>query len=157
MIHDLLMLSGAAVAFVLSAIIWTLAALHLYWGRGGFWPEENEVALARTVVGAPGIREMPSDTACYTVAFVLFLAGCWPLSAFLGLPPSPLPSELTVLAGYGLAIAFLARGVAAYLPAWRERFPEEPFATNDRRLYGPLCLLIGLAFAFLLSLGWITP
>jgi MFS family permease len=71
-----------------------LAALHLYWGRGGLWPEENETALARTVVGARGIREMPGDTACYTVAFVLFLAGCWPLSAFLGLPPSPLPSEL---------------------------------------------------------------
>ncbi len=157
MIDTLLMLTGGVVAIALSAILWALAALHLYWGGGGLWPEENETALARTVVGARGIREMPADTACYAVAFALFLAGWWPLSAFLGVPPSPLPSELTVLAGYGLAAVFLARGVAAFVPAFRERFPEEPFATNDRRLYGPLCLLIGLAFAFLLSLGWIMP
>jgi hypothetical protein len=157
MIYNLLMLMGGLVALALAAIIWGLAALHAYWGQGGLWPEENETALARTVVGAPGVSKMPSEASCFIVAFVLFLAGCWPLAVYLGVLPSPLPSELNVFAGYGLAAVFLARGAAAYAPAWRQRFPEEPFATNDRRLYGPLCLLIGLAFAFLLSLGWITP
>ena len=157
MIYDLLTLIGGVVAIALAAILWGLAALHAYWGRGGFWPEENELALARTVVGAKGIREMPAETACFTVASILFLAGCWPLAVYLGVLPVPLPVELAVIAGYGAAIVFLARGFAAYLPAFRQRFPEEPFATKDRQLYGPLCILIGLAFAFLLSLGWITP
>lgn len=157
MIDNLLMLAGGLVALALAAIIWGLAALHAYWGQGGLWPEENETALARTVVGAPGISKMPGEASCFIVAFVLFLAGCWPLAVFLGVLPSPLPSELNVLAGYGLALVFLARGFAAYVPAFRKQFPEEPFATSDRRLYGPLCLLIGVGFAFLLSLGWILP
>jgi hypothetical protein len=61
------------------------------------------------------------------------------------------------LAGYGLAIVFLGRGIAAYLEAFRQHFSEEPFATLDRKLYGPLCIFIGLGFGTLLIFGWIAP
>lgn len=138
------------VAIGLSLVLWVLAALHVYWGDGGIWPKEDELALARTVVGAPGIKKMPSRTASFAVALALFFAGLWPLQ-MIGVAPAMLPIGLTVLMGYGLAAVFLLRGVAAYLPAFRRRFPEEPFATLDRRLYGPLCLLIGAGFVFMLS------
>ena len=156
MIYSLLMAVGTIVALGLALLLWSLGGLHVYWGRGGLWPAENELGLARQVVGTPGIREMPGVKACYTVAGLLFFAGFWPL-ATVGLLPAPLPGELMLLAGYGLAAIFLARGAAAYLAPFRRFFPEEPFATLDRRLYGPLCLLIGTGFAFLISLGWIVP
>ncbi|HKJ60868.1 MAG TPA: DUF3995 domain-containing protein [Hyphomicrobiales bacterium] len=141
------------VAIGLTATLWALAALHVYWGDGGLWPEKDPVALARTVVGAPGVTQMPSRTACFAVALALFIAGLWPLD-MTGVVPVFVSIGLSVLAGYVLAAVFLVRGVAAYLPIFRKHFPEEPFATNDRRLYGPLCLLIGAGFLFLLSFGW---
>jgi hypothetical protein len=144
------------IAAILAAILWALSALHAYWGQGGLWPGEDAPSLARRVVGAPGVNAMPSATACYTVAVLLFLAGAWPL-ALIGLLPAPVPAELMALAGYGLTIVFLGRGIAAYFDAFRRHFPEEPFATLDRTLYGPLCLFIGLGFSFLLILGWIKP
>lgn len=145
--------AAVIVAIGMSFVLWALAALHVHWGDGGLWPKKDELTLARTVVGAPGIEKMPSRTACFAVALALFLAGLWPLE-MIGVIPAMFPIELDVLAGYGLAAIFLLRGVAAYLPAFRKRFPEKPFATLDRRLYGPLCLLIGAGFLFLLSFGW---
>jgi Protein of unknown function (DUF3995) len=156
MIHAALMLSGTLVALLLAALLWAIAGLHAYWGRGGLWPEASAFALARRVVGAPGIETMPGESASYTVAALLFVAGLWPLM-MIGLLPSPLPAELMIVGGYGLTAIFLVRGVAAYLPAFRAYFPEEPFATLDRRLYGPICLFIGLSFTYLLVLGWLTP
>jgi len=148
------MLIGFIAAIALTAILWTIAWLHYHWGNGGLWPAKNEADLARLVVGAPGISRMPRRTACFAVAVAVFIAGLWPLE-FVGILPLSLPFWLAILAGVGLAAIFLARGAAAYLPAFRKRFPEEPFATMDRRFYGPLCLLIGLGFAFLLTLLWI--
>ncbi len=154
--YEALTFFGILVALGLAALLWVLAGLHVYWGQGGLWPEEDEAALARTVVGAAGIREMPAASACYGVASLLFFAGLWPLM-ITGLLHALLPMELLVLFGYALSAVFLARGAAAYHPAFRRIFPEEPFATLDRQRYGPLCLMIGVGFAFLLSLGWITP
>jgi hypothetical protein len=156
-IYQALMFFGQIVALALGALLWALAGLHAYWGRGGLWPEADEASLARTVIGAAGVREMPSASACYGAASVLFFAGLWPLTMIAGLMPALLPAELMLLAGYGLAAIFLGRGAAAYLPVFRRVFSEEPFATLDRRLYGPLCLAIGFGFSFLLSLGWIRP
>jgi hypothetical protein len=155
-IHTLLMIFAYLVAAALAIVLWAAAGLHAYWGQGGFWPERDETSLARRVVGAPDIQTMPSPAACYAVAIPLFLAGAWPL-AMVGLLPMLLPAELMVLAGWGLALVFLGRGVAAYTEPFRQLFPEEPFATLDRGLYGPLCLFMGLGFLYLLILGWITP
>jgi hypothetical protein len=155
-IYHLLVAIGTLVALALALLLWSLAALHVYWGRGGLWPAEDEASLARQVVGAPGIQAMPGPVACFIVGGLLCFAGLWPL-ATVGVLPALFPAELMLLAGYGLTLVFLARGAAAYLDAFRHYFPEEPFATLDRRLYGPLCLLIGIGFAFIISIGWITP
>lgn len=156
MIYDLLMAIGTLVTLALGLLLWLLAALHVYWGRGGLWPAEDEFSLARQVVGARDIQAMPSPAASFIVGGLLFFAGLWPLMT-VGILPALFPAELMLLAGYGLTLIFLARGAAAYSDIFRHYFPEEPFATLDRRLYGPLCLLIGTGFAFIISLGWITP
>jgi hypothetical protein len=62
-----------------------------------------------------------------------------------------LPGGLVSVIGAGLALLFLARGVAGYHPAWRRIHPVEPFAGLDRSLYSPLCLFIGAGFALLVA------
>jgi hypothetical protein len=58
---------------------------------------------------------------------------------------------LTAL-GALLALVFLARGVLSYTPAWRASHPVEPFATLDRRNYGPLCFWVGAGLTILVVL-----
>ena len=57
--------------------------------------------------------------------------------------------QVTALIGAGLAALFLARGAIGYTAGWRAQFPEEPFATLDRRNYSPLSLFIGVGFLLL--------
>jgi hypothetical protein len=51
-----------------------------------------------------------------------------------------------------IGAVFLVRGVLSFRPFWRRMTPQEPFATYDRRYYGPLCLALSAAF-FVLLLG----
>jgi hypothetical protein len=152
MIAGKLILSGIVVAMVLSTVLWALAALHFYWGAGGIWPAKDETSLARQVVGAPGIRKMPPPLACMSVAAMLAMLGALPL-LLLGILPVFLPAWSIFAAGVGATLVFLARGWAAWHPKFRKHFPEEPFATLDRRYYAPLCLAIGTGFAFLMIAG----
>ncbi|TIX64206.1 MAG: DUF3995 domain-containing protein, partial [Mesorhizobium sp.] len=48
-----------------------------------------------------------------------------------------------------IALVFLARGIAGFTPWWRRLAPEQPFARLDVNYYSPLCLVVGLGFAFL--------
>jgi hypothetical protein len=47
------------------------------------------------------------------------------------------------------ATVFLIRGLLPWRPGWRKVFVQEPFATYDRRYYGPLCLVLSLGFVLL--------
>jgi hypothetical protein len=47
------------------------------------------------------------------------------------------------------AFVFAGRGIAGYFPAWRRRFPLEPFATFDRYSFAPLCLALATGYASL--------
>ena len=138
---------------MLAAVLWLIAVIHLYWGLGGVWPAADEAALARAVIGTPKVAAMPGLVPCALVALLLLAAGCWPL-AVLGLfTPPLLSSGMVAAAGYLLALVFLARGVAAYVPTFRALAPEQPFARYDRRFYAPLCLLLGAGFLVLLNPG----
>lgn len=139
-------------AIALSTVVYALAGVHAYWGFGGFWPAANPENLARAAVGTPGIRRMPTPASCFVVAALLAAIASWPLFA-AGLLPEAWPSWLAQLAGAGIAAVFLGRGVAGYTEAWRRRFPEQPFATLDRRYYSPLCLALGAGFLALLITG----
>ena len=129
-----------------------IAALHAYWGVGGRWPGHDDISLARTIAGFRGIRAVPSPAACFAVAATLVAAALWVLLVS-GRIASGVPPTLLTAAGSVLALVFLARGAAAYLPAWRRLTPEQPFARLDQRVYGPLCIVIGVAAAIVTITG----
>lgn len=140
------MVAGLAVSiFVVLTIV---ALLHAYWAFGGRWPGHDEPSLARMVVGSKGIITMPARGPTLAVAVVIFLAGVVAL-ARADLVPVPLPPMLQSVAVTALAVVFLGRGIASFTPWFRASQSEEPFATLDRRLYGPLCLALGTGFAVL--------
>lgn len=121
----------------LSFILVVIAALHVLWGLGYWFPIKDEAALARAVVGFAGAQKMPGAVPCAVVAVALLLAVMclwWP------------PSLLRSIAVGAIGTVFLARGTAAFTPIWRKLTPTEPFATLDRKYYGPLCLAQGLGF-----------
>ncbi len=146
---EMTFLATLAIAFLLSAALLVLSGLHIYWGIGGVWPGHDVTSLARKVVRTPNIVRMPGAIPCMIVAAVLAVTALWPLVMIGLLPPI---FSITLIYVYGLIVAavFLLRGVAAYTQAFRRRFPEEPFASRDRWLYAPLCLLIGAGFIFML-------
>jgi len=135
----------AVIVFLALAAI---AALHVAWGFGMHWPALDERDLVALVVGQTGRTRMPTALGCFGAAVAVFIAGLLALAAVdLVRPPGP-PMLVTAASALATAI-FAGRGIAAYLPAWRRRFSQAPFATLDRGAYGPLCLLFALAFALL--------
>ena len=130
-----------AAAFI-AVVLLVLSILHLIWGFGGTWPEKDAQALARRVAGFKGVRDMPRPAACFFVAAALAFAAIITLAA-AGVLPTSYPHWLVRTALGAVAAIFTLRGLLAYTPQWRERTPEEPFASLDRRYYGPLCLFIG--------------
>jgi len=125
-----------------------IAALHAAWGFGVRWPAEDERDLVALVVGATGRTRMPGTPECLGVAVMILIAGLVAL-ALAGIVTVPGPRIFLTAVAAVVASVFVVRGLAAYLPAWRRRFAQEPFATLDRAWFGPLCLLLGLAFVIL--------
>jgi len=128
------------------AVLGCIAALHAYWAFGGRWPGDDDISLARTVVGA---TVMPSSSLTLIVAVLILLAGLLPLVK-VALVPGVMPPALTQTGLILLAAVFGLRGLASYTPIWSRMHFEEPFATLDRRYFGPLCILLGAAFGSLL-------
>jgi len=130
---------------LLSIVLLVIAAIHLLWAVGVFWPIKTEAKLARAVIGAKGIDKMPPGWASLMVALLLTIAALWPW----------LTPENTALVMYhrlgfgGLIVIFGLRGIFSYLPFWRNLTPEQPFSRNDQRYFGPLCLVIAACFAYL--------
>ena len=138
----------AALSIATALVLLALAILHFAWGVGSTWPEQSAEALARRVAGFKGVTQMPRPAACFFVAAMLAFAALIALAA-TGLLPTSYPHWLVLTALSAVAAVFTLRGLIAYTPQWRERTPEEPFATLDRRLYGPLCLIIGGALTII--------
>lgn len=138
----------SALAVFLAVVLLAIAALHLAWAAGSTFPAASEGELARMVAGFADRDHMPPRPASALVAVALVVVAyvalalgsvCgWPFWAW------SLPA-----AGMVVACVFFARGVAAFLPAWRALVPREPFARLDRRYYGPLCLVMGAGFTLL--------
>ena len=122
-----------------------VAVAHFIWSLGGTWPIRNEPLLAQTVVGTPGVKRMPARWATFVVSVLILTMGV----AALALADHNSGGILLTLLGALLAIIFIGRGVLGYTPAWRARFPTEPFATLDRKNYSPLCFWIGAGFLIL--------
>jgi Protein of unknown function (DUF3995) len=141
------MTTVAAIMFVALVL---LAVMHAAWGFGARWPAQDERDLVALVVGRTGRTRMPTRSECLGAAAAIFAAGIVAL-AVADLIILPLPATLITMAAVFVTAVFAGRGIAAYLPAWRQRFSQEPFATLDRNWYAPLCLLFALAFAVLVA------
>jgi len=127
-------------------VLFCVSVLHAYWAFGGRWPGEDDVSLARTVVGT---NAMPSSSLTLVVAVLILFASLLPLVK-VGLAPIALPAVLTQTGLALLAAVFGLRGLVTYTSIWRRRGAAEPFVTLDRRYFGPLCILLGAAFGGLL-------
>lgn len=125
-----------------------VSTAHLMWSFGRTWPIRNEKLLAQTVVGFKDIERMPPRLASLAVAVATFAAGCFAL-ALADHDSGGWPLNLV---GLLLAAVFLARGIVGFTPWWATVTPEPNFRLNDRRVYSPLCLFLGLGFLVLIAL-----
>lgn len=132
------------IASIVFVILLAVALAHLLWAIGSRWPIRDPELLARTVIGRPGVSRVPRLGA-FVVAVLVFAAGLFALS----LADHDAGDWWLTLIGVGLAALFLGRGMLGYTAGWRARFPVEPFVTNDRRVYSPLCLIVGAGFLIL--------
>jgi len=137
------------IAVIVFMSLTAIAIFHAAWGCGVRWPAQNERDLVALVIGATGRTRMPPPLECWAAAAAIFAAGLVAL-AVSNVVAVPGPPILVTLAGLVVTAVFALRGIAAYLPPWRRRFSQEPFATMDRSWYGPLCLLFALAFVMLM-------
>lgn len=128
----------------LTALMAAIAALHLAWAIGFWWPIRDEAALARAVVGTKDITRMPGAVPCALVAVAVGFVASLPWT-----PGFPFQKLLLT----GAALVFLGRGLVAYLPFWGNLSPEEPFRRLDRQVYAPLCLAIGACYLLIILTG----
>ena len=128
------------VALLVSAILIVVAAVHFLWALGWWFPIRDEAELVKAVVGVKGAEWMPGPIPCALVVAAMLIAAGLPWIAHGGVR-----QVVLILAATG----FVIRGILPWRPFWRKLTPQEPFATYDRRFYGPLCLLLGLGFAVL--------
>ena len=127
-------------ALIASAGLVVIAAVHLLWALGYWWPIKDEAELARTVVGSRGIEKMPGAAACSMVVVALLFAAAWPW-----FPDSALKS----LGLFAIAVVFQVRAAAAYAPIMKRLAPEQPFRRLDETYYAPLCIFFGMIFMIL--------
>ena len=136
-------------AFGLCCILTIISAIHFFWAFGGIWPVRDEITLARTVVGTIGIQKMPHRGFSFVVGLIILGAAFWPLM-WRALIPYFVPQGMVWAGMFGLTMAFLARGLAGYLPMMSKRHNEQPFAWLNKRIFSPLCLGLAGCFALLL-------
>jgi len=125
--------------------LFAISIAHLLWAFGRTWPIRDEKLLAQTVVGTAGIEHMPPRLASFAVSVFTIAAGIFALA----LADHDGGGTWLTIAGCGLALLFLARGIVGYTPWWAIQTPEPNFRLNDRRVYSPVCLFLGLGFIVL--------
>jgi hypothetical protein len=130
----------SVVPWTLIFILLAIAALHLYWGFGGFWPGTDADSLRATVVGT-------ARGPMYGLAACAMVAGALGAAAALVVMRHTIGTtgllRLVVLAGYCVMIlVFAARGLAPYVSPVFEYARGRPFFDLNLWLYAPLCLAI---------------
>lgn len=131
------------IAAALCLILLAIAALHLAWGLGLPWPGADETQRVATVIGLRGHTRMPGFLPSLAVAVALCVVVV--LIGWNTLTASPL-TRVGLLTAAGV---FLLRGIAPWLQVWRRLTPQQPFARLDCRVYGPLCLVLGVGLVFI--------
>lgn len=131
---------------LLAIALGCLGLLHMIWAAGGSFPFPNQQSLARSVVGRRGITRLPSRASVALLGVLLFAAAA--AAAIMGHFATSVPAMKLALVPVGLFLSavFLLRGVVGILPAFERAAPEQPYLSLNRRLYSPLCALIGFGF-----------
>lgn len=132
------------IASTVFVILLTVSLAHLLWAIGSRYPIRDPELLARTVIGRPGVTRVPR-LASLAVAVLTLAAGIFALS----LADHDAGAWWLTAVGLVLAAVFLGRGALGYTAGWRARYSLEPFVTNDRRVYSPLCLIVGAGYLIL--------
>jgi len=131
-------------ALLASAILVVLAALHLLWALGYWWPIKDEATLARTIAGFKGIDKMPGAAVTSLVVVALLFAAAWPWFS---------DGFFKSLGLFGIAVVFQIRAIIAYAPFWKRATPEQPFRRMDETYYAPLCIFLGVVFMILAGIA----
>ena len=134
-----------ALALLLAAALFALAGIHIYWGLGGRWPGHDETSMVEHVVGRTRGMRAPGLVASAAVALGLAVGGALVLAS---LTTTPWDGWLKA-ARWVLFVVFAGRGLATYAPPVFRYAEGTPFATLNRRAYGPLCLAIALGILVL--------
>jgi hypothetical protein len=139
----------AFLAYPLALVLLALAALHAYWGIGGFWPGSDESSLVEHVVGRTLEMKAPPFMACMLVAACLAaVAALVAVKANNVSLPSPF-AWIPQVGLFGGAAVFLLRGIAAYLPKVFDYAAGTPFFRLNLIFYSPLCIAIGASLVAL--------
>ena len=134
-----------ALALILAAALFALAGIHVYWGFGGRWPGHDEASMVEHVVGRTRGMRAPGLLASVAVAVALAAGGVLVAATLTATPWDPWLKA----ARWVLFVVFAGRGLAAYVPPVFRYAEGTPFATLNRRAYGPLCLAIALGILVL--------
>ncbi|WP_426030415.1 DUF3995 domain-containing protein [Caulobacter sp. DWP3-1-3b2] len=134
-----------ALALVLSTALLALAGIHLYWGLGGRWPGHDEASMVEHVVGRTRGMRSPGLLASVAVALALAAGGVLVAATLTSTVWDP---QLEA-ARWVMFVVFAGRGLATYVPPVFRYAEGTPFATLNRRAYGPLCLAIALGILVL--------
>lgn len=132
-------------ASLMFVLLLAVSVAHLLWSMGQTWPIRDEKLLAQTVIGFRDIERMPPRLTSFAVALATLAAGVLALS----LADHDSGGPLLTLVGVFLAAIFLARGIIGYTAWWADKTPQPNFRLNDRRVYSPLCLLLGTGYVVL--------
>lgn len=139
------------IASMMFIALFAVSLAHFLWSIGRTWPIRDEKLLAQTVVGFKDIERMPPRLASLAVSIATLAAGIFALA----LADHDSGGIWLNLGGFALAAVFLARGVLGFTAWWAQRTPEPNFRLNDRRVYSPLCLALGLGFIALVVFRFI--
>lgn len=127
------------------AVLVGLAALHASWALGSSWPAGSASELAEYVLSDDERHRLAGDLppAALTSAVALALAGA---AAAVRAAASGARPRWLRRAGWGVAAAFFARGVA-YVPSDLVGGPQDTYQRLDLALYAPLCLALAAGTA----------
>lgn len=128
------------------AALTLIAAIHVYWGLGYYWPFETKQALVDAVMGDPRARRIPPMSATGVVAAAIWAAGFAALraSGAIDFGWAWLARGACAL----LALVFLVRAASGFaLGGAILHYRVTPvFKTLDLWFYSPLCLAFAMGF-----------
>ena len=132
------------IAVLTAATLALIALVHVYWALGG---RVAKSAALPEVEGRPAFT--PRGSMTLVVAAALLLAALL-VAVTGGALPVPLPRLALRALTLGLALVFIARAIGDFrLVGFFKRVRGTRFATLDSRFYAPLCLILGVAIAWI--------